>query len=76
MAAKKMFPPGGVEKVFGRHVESPFGDDYDEVKLRIAFRILAGQIVMQFSDLSAAASTILPGWISACRWRSEYQSRF
>jgi len=50
MAAKKMFPPGEVERLLGRHVESPFGDDYDEVKLGIGFRILAGQIVMQFSD--------------------------
>ena len=50
MAAKKMFPPGEVERLLGRHVESPFGNDYEEVKLGIAFRILAGQIVMQFSD--------------------------
>jgi hypothetical protein len=50
MAAKKMFPPGEIEKLLGRHVESPFGDDYDEVKLGIGFRILPGQIVMQFSD--------------------------
>ena len=50
MAAKKMFPPGEIERLLGRNVESPFGDDYDEVKLGIAFRILAGQIVMQFSD--------------------------
>ena len=50
MAAKKMFPPGEIERLLGRHVVSPFGDDYDEVKLGIAFRILAGQIVMQFSD--------------------------
>ena len=50
MAAKKMFPPGAVERLLGRNVQSPFGDDYDEVKLGIAFRILAGQIVMQFSD--------------------------
>ena len=40
MAAKKMFPP--------REIENPFGEDYDEVKL--SFRILAGQIVMRFSD--------------------------
>jgi hypothetical protein len=42
MAAKKMFPPGEVEKLLG--------NDHDEFKLRIGFRILAGQIVMQFSD--------------------------
>lgn len=42
MAAKKMFPPGAVEKLLG--------DDYDEFKLRISFRIQSGQIVMQFSD--------------------------
>jgi hypothetical protein len=50
MAAKKIFPPGEIERLLGRQVESPFGDDYDEVKLGIDFRILAGQIVMQFSD--------------------------
>ena len=42
MAAKKMFPP--------REVGNPRGKTYDEVKLGISFRILAGQIVMQFSD--------------------------
>jgi hypothetical protein len=42
MAAKKMFPP--------REVQNLFGDDYEEFKLRIGFRIQAGQIVMQFSD--------------------------
>src|SRR5580700_498537 len=42
MAAKKMFPPGEVEKLLSK--------PYDEVKLGISFRILAGQIVMQFSD--------------------------
>ncbi len=42
MAAKKMFPP--------RTVENVLGDNYDEFKLRIGFRIQAGQIVMQFSD--------------------------
>lgn len=42
MAARKMFPPRAVENVLG--------DDYDEFKLRIGFRIQAGQIVMQFSD--------------------------
>ena len=42
MAAKKMFPPRGVS--------NPLGDDYDEFKLGISFRIQAGQVVMQFSD--------------------------
>ena len=42
MAARKMFPP--------REVKNLFGDDYDEFKLRIGFRIQAGQVVMQFSD--------------------------
>ena len=42
MAAKKMFPP--------RPVENLLGDDYDEFKLGISFRIQAGQVVMQFSD--------------------------
>jgi hypothetical protein len=42
MAAKKMFPPGEVDRLLG--------NKYDEVKLRIGFRIQAGQIVMQFSD--------------------------
>jgi hypothetical protein len=42
MPAKQMFPP--------REIENPFGDDCDEVKLGIGFRILAGQIVMMFSD--------------------------
>jgi hypothetical protein len=42
MAAKKMFPP--------RAVENLLGDDYDEVKLAITFRIQVGQVVMQFSD--------------------------
>jgi hypothetical protein len=42
MAAKKMFPPSAVEKLLS--------DDYDEFKLGISFRVLAGQIVMQFSD--------------------------
>jgi hypothetical protein len=50
MAAKKMFPPGEIERLLGRHVEGPFGDDYNEVKLGIGFHILAGQIVIQFSD--------------------------
>jgi hypothetical protein len=42
MAARKMFPPGEVEKLLGKK--------YDEFKLGISFRIQAGQIVMQFSD--------------------------
>lgn len=42
MAAKKMFPAGEVDRLLG--------NKYDEVKLGIGFRILAGQIVMQFSD--------------------------
>ncbi|HEY1754116.1 MAG TPA: hypothetical protein VGG72_01875 [Bryobacteraceae bacterium] len=42
MAAKKMFPPGEVQNLFG--------DDYEEFKLKIGFRIQAGQVVMQFSD--------------------------
>jgi len=42
MAAKKMFPPGEVDRLLG--------NKYDEFKLGISFRILAGQIVMQFSD--------------------------
>ena len=42
MSAKKMFPPHS-----GRAL---LGNNYDEVKLRINFRIQAGQIVMQFSD--------------------------
>ena len=42
MSAKKMFPP--------RSDSGLLGNDYDEVKLRIGFRIQAGQIVMQFSD--------------------------
>ena len=42
MAGKKMFPP--------REASDILGKAYDEVKLRIGFRILAGQIVMQFSD--------------------------
>ena len=41
MAAKKMIPPPG---------NNPLGDNYDEAKLDISFRIQAGQIVMQFSD--------------------------
>ena len=42
MAGKKMFPP--------REVADALGKAYDEVKLKISFRIQAGQIVMQFSD--------------------------
>jgi hypothetical protein len=42
MAAKKMFPPGEVDRLLSK--------TYDEVKLGISFRIQAGQIFMQFSD--------------------------
>jgi hypothetical protein len=42
MAAKKMFPPGEVARAQSTA--------YDEVKLRIGFRLQAEQIVMQFSD--------------------------
>ena len=42
MAAKKMLPPGEVDRLLG--------NKHDEFKLGISFRILAGQIVMQFSD--------------------------
>jgi hypothetical protein len=42
MAAKKMFPPGEVDRLLD--------NKYDEFKLGISFRILAGQIVMQFSQ--------------------------
>ena len=42
MAAKRMFPPRDIGKSLGK--------DYDEVKLGISFRIVDGQIVMQFSD--------------------------
>ena len=42
MAAKKMIPPCAIE--------NPFGDDYDEFKLEISFRLQGGQVVMQFSD--------------------------
>jgi hypothetical protein len=42
MAAKKMFPPGGVGNTPGKA--------YDEVKLRIDLRMEGRQIVMQFSD--------------------------
>ena len=42
MAAKKMFPPVDVNRTLSKA--------YDELKLRIGFRIEAGQIVMQFSD--------------------------
>jgi hypothetical protein len=42
VAAKKMFPP--------RELGNPLAKAYDEVKLGISFRILAGQILMQFSD--------------------------
>ncbi len=33
-----------------RAVKNAFGDDYDECKLRISFRLQGGQVVMQFSD--------------------------
>jgi hypothetical protein len=42
MAAKKMFPPGEVDRLLG--------NDYDEVQLRISFRLFHGQILMMFSD--------------------------
>jgi hypothetical protein len=42
MAAKKMIPP--------RVVENLLGDDYDEFKIEISFRVQAGQVIMQFSD--------------------------
>jgi hypothetical protein len=42
MAAKKMLPPGEIQNLLG--------DDYEEFRLRIGFRIQAGQVVMQFSD--------------------------
>ena len=42
MAAKKMFPQGGADRMLSQA--------YDEIKLKISFRVEAGQIVMQFSD--------------------------
>ena len=42
MAAKRMFPPGEVDCLLNK--------SYDEIKLKIGFRIEAGQIVMQLSD--------------------------
>ena len=42
MAGRKMFPP--------RAVDDALGKTYDEVNLRIGFRLEAGQVVMQFSD--------------------------
>ena len=42
MSAKKMFPP--------READDNLGKTYDEVNLRIGFRIEAGRVVMQFSD--------------------------
>jgi hypothetical protein len=42
MAGKKMFQP--------READDTLGKTYDEVNLRISFRIEAGQVVMQFSD--------------------------
>ena len=42
MAAKKIVSPGGVDRLLSK--------TYDEVKLRIGFRLQTDQIVMQFSD--------------------------
>ncbi len=42
MAAKKMFPPGEVDRLLRK--------DYEEFKLDISFRIQAGQVIMQCSD--------------------------
>jgi hypothetical protein len=42
MAARKMFPPGEVERLLA--------GEYDEFKLGISFRVQAGQVIMQFSD--------------------------
>lgn len=42
MAARKMFPPGAVDRALS--------NAYDEVKLQIDVRIQAKRIVMQFSD--------------------------
>ena len=42
MAARKMFPPGEVDRLLA--------GVYDEFKLGISFRIQAGQVIMQFSD--------------------------
>jgi hypothetical protein len=42
MAAKKMFPAGEADRALSKA--------YDQVNLTISFRILAGQIVTQFSD--------------------------
>jgi hypothetical protein len=42
MAAKKMFPPGEIDRLLGKQ--------YDEFKLRISFGLADGQIVMKFSD--------------------------
>ncbi len=42
MAGKKVFPP--------READDTLGKTYDEVNLRIGFRIEAGQVVMQLSD--------------------------
>ena len=42
MAAKKMFPPGEADRLLSRA--------YDEIKLKISFRVEGGHIVMQFSD--------------------------
>ena len=62
MAAKKMFPPGEVDKILN--------NTYDEFKLRIGFRIQARQIVMQFSDhvewirMSSAGARKLAGMLT------------
>jgi hypothetical protein len=42
MAGRKMFPPGEVDRALSK--------TYDEVNLKIGFRLQAGKIVMQFSD--------------------------
>jgi hypothetical protein len=42
MSAKKMFPPGEVDRLLSQA--------YDEFELKISFGVRAGQVVMQFSD--------------------------
>ncbi len=42
MAAKKMFPPGEIDRLLR--------NNYEEFKLDISFRIQTGQVIMQFSD--------------------------
>ncbi len=57
MAGKKMFP--------AREVDDILSKTYDEVKLRIGFRILAGQIAMRFSDQVEwvrMRALVLDGW--------------